>query len=302
MDRLDQLSLFLAIVDAGSLAAAARRTGRSPPVVTRVLGDLETELGVRLAERTTRRLSLTDAGLRLAEHARRLVGDFGESMRDVAGESAAPRGRLRISGPLTFGRLHLMPIVTAFLDAYPDVTVELSLEDRPIDLVEEGIDLALRIAHLDDSALLARRVGAVRRVVVASPRYLKRHGRPADPDDLAAHDIVLFANQANGPEWRFQSPDGNERRVRVSARLQVNRAEAAIDAARAGKGIVYVLSYQVADDLARGRLVRLLRNFERPAIPVHIVLPTARLMPPRVRAFLDFAVTRLQRLDVLREG
>ena len=301
MDRLDRLALFLAIVDSGSLAAAARRTGRSPPVVTRVLGDLETELGVRLAERTTRRLSLTDAGLRLAEHARRLVGDFDESMRDVAGEGATPRGRLRISGPLTFGRLHLGPIVTAFLDAYPDVTVDLSLEDRPIDLVEEGIDLALRIAHLDDSSLLARRVGAVRRIVVASPRYLKQRGQPADPADLAAHDVVLFANQANGREWRFLSPTGRERQVRVTARLQVNRAEAAIDAARAGKGIVHVLSYQVADDLARGRLVRLLRDFERPAIPVHIVLPTARLMPPRVRAFLDFAVPRLRRLDVLRE-
>ncbi len=300
MDRLDRLALFAAIADAGSLAGAARRTGRSPPVVTRVLGELEAELGVRLAERTTRRLALTDAGLRLAEHARRLAADFDGAMHDVAGKDAAPRGRLRISAPLSFGRLHMMPIVTTFLESNPHVTAELSLEDRPVDLIEEGIDLALRIAHLDSSTLVARRVGAVRRIVVASPRYLKRRGRPLHPDDLAAHDIVLFVNQANGPDWCFLSPDGAERQVRVSARLQVNRAEAAIDAARDGRGIAHVLSYQVADDVARGRLVRLLRPFERPPIPVHIVFPTARLMAPRVRAFLDFAVPRLSCLKVLR--
>ncbi|TXL80288.1 LysR family transcriptional regulator [Vineibacter terrae] len=300
MDRLDRLTLFLAIADAGSLVAAARRTGRSPPVVTRVLGELEAELGVRLAERTTRRLALTDAGMRLAEHARRLTADFDGAMHEVAGEGAAPRGRLRISAPLTFGRLHVMPIVTAFLESNPHVTAELSLDDRPVDLIEEGIDVALRIAHLDSGTLVARRVGAVRRIVVASPRYLKQRGRPAAPDELAAHDIVLFVNQANGPDWRFQALDGSEREVRVSARFQVNRAEAAIDAARDGRGIAHVLSYQVADDMARGRLVRLLRPFERPPIPVHIVFPTARLMAPRVRAFLDFAVPRLSCLKVLR--
>ena len=300
MDRLDELALFLSIADAGSLAAAARLTRRSPPSVTRILGTLEARLGVRLAERTTRRLVLTDAGLRLVEHARRLVADFDDSMRDIAGEGAAPSGRLRISAPLTFGRMQVMPIVMAFLDAYPQTMAELSLEDRPIDLVEEGIDLAVRIAHLDSSSLVARRVGAVRRVVVASRHYLKRHGWPADPDDLSAHAIVLFANQANGPLWQFQSTSGVRRHVRVDARLQVNRAEAAIAAACDGKGIVQVLSYQVAAELARGRLVRLLQEFEQPPIPVHIVFSTRRLMAPRVRAFLDFAVPRLVALPVLR--
>jgi DNA-binding transcriptional LysR family regulator len=196
--------------------------------------------------------------------------------------------------------MHVMPIVTAFLDAHPQTTAELSLEDRPVDLVEEGIDLALRIAHLDMSSLVARRVGAVRRVVVASPRYLKRHGRPADPTELSARAIVLFANQANGPLWQFQASDGTKRQVRVNARFQVNRAEAAIAAACDGKGVTRVLSYQVAAELARGRLVRVLQEFEQPPIPVHIVFATTRLMAPRVRAFLDFAVPRLAVLPVLR--
>lgn len=302
MDRLGELALFLAIADTGSLVAAAKRTRRSPPAMTRVLGDLEARFGVRLAERTTRRLALTDAGLRLAEHARRLIADFDDAMRDVAGEGAAPRGRLRISAPLTFGRLHLMPVVSAFLDAYPMISTELSLEDRPVDLIEEGVDLAVRIAHLDSSSLMARRIGSVRRVVVASPHYLERCIPPADPHDLSAHEIVLFANQANGPEWRFTSPDGVAFQVRVNARFQVNRSDAAIAAARDGKGIVQVLSYQVAADLARGTLVRLLREFEQPPIPVHVVFPTARLMAPRVRAFLDFAVPRLSKLDALRNS
>lgn len=208
MDRLRELALFLAIADTGSLVAAARRTGRSPPAMTRVLGDLEVRFGVRLAERTTRRLTLTDAGLRLAEHARRLISDFDDAMRDIAGEGAAPRGLLRISAPVTFGRLHVLPIVTAFLDAYPTISTELSLEDRTIDLIEEGVDLALRIARLGSSSLIARKIGSVRRVVVASPAYLKRCAPPANPRDLSAHEIVLFVNQANGPEWRFMSPDG----------------------------------------------------------------------------------------------
>jgi DNA-binding transcriptional LysR family regulator len=300
MDRIEELAVFLAIVETGSLAGAARQTGRSPPGVTRILNDLETRLGVRLAERTTRRLAPTDAGLRLAEHARRLTAEFEDAMRDAAGEAAAPRGRLRISAPLTFGRMHLMPVMLAFLDAHPQVSAELSLEDRPVDLIEEGIDTALRIAHLPESSMVARRLGAVRRIVVASPRYLRRRGRPGKPADLAAQDIVLFANAANSATWPFMV-DGGEREVRVAARFQVNRAEAAIAAACDGQGIARVLSYQVAEELKTGRLVRLLREFETPPIPVQLIFPSARLMAPRLRAFLDFAVPRLARLAVLRE-
>jgi DNA-binding transcriptional LysR family regulator len=301
MDRLEELTLFLAIADAGSLAAAARRTGRSPPAVTRILRDLEERLGVRLIERTTRQLALTDAGLRLAEHARRLLADFEEAMRDIAGEAAAPRGRLRISAPIVFGQRHVAPIVTAFLDLYPEVTAELSLVDRAVDLIEEGIDVAVRISHLASSSLVARRLGAVRRVLVASPDYLAHRGLPADPDDLAHHEIVLFMSQASGADWKFTGADGSERTVRVSGRFQVDRAEAAIAAARAGRGILSALSYQVAPDLVSGALVRVLDRFERPPIPVHLVYPGGRLITPRLRAFLDFAAPRLSRLDELRQ-
>ena len=300
MDRLNELSLFLAIVDAGSLVAAARRTARSPPAMTRALAQLERRLGLRLIERNTRRLALTDAGARLAEHARSLVGDFEDAMRDVAGESAAPRGKLRVSAPLIFGRRHMAPLVMAYLTAYPEVSAELSLTDGTVDLVEEGMDVALRIAHLGNSSLVARRVGAVRRIVVASPAYLAANGAPDRPDSLSGHEIVLFVNQANSAEWRFTDPEQGDISVRVNARFQVNRAEAAIAAARDGGGLLSVLSYQVASELADGTLVRLLQPFERPPIPVHLVMPTARLMPPRVRAFLDFVLPRLLALDVLR--
>jgi DNA-binding transcriptional LysR family regulator len=253
-----------------------------------------------LVERTTRRLAPTDAGLRLAEHARRLLAAFEDAMHDTAGEATTPRGRLRISAPLVFGRRHVAPIVTAFLDAQPEVTAELSLADRTVDLVEEGIDVAVRIGHLGSSSLVARRVGWVRRVVVASPRYLVRRGTPTDPGELADHEIVLFAGQAAGADWRFVEPGGGERTVRVAARFQVDQAEAAILAAREGRGILAALSYQVAPDLAAGALVRLLERFERPLMPVQLVHPSGRLLASRVRAFLDFAAPRLARLKELR--
>jgi DNA-binding transcriptional LysR family regulator len=299
MDRLDDLALYLSIVEAGSLAGAARRTRRSPPSVTRRLNELERRLGVRLLERNTRRLALTDAGRRLTEHARNLLADFDNAMRDITGEAAAPRGLLRLSAPLLFGRRHVTPIVLAYLAAYPTVTASLSLDDRPVDLIEEGVDVALRIAQLDDSSLVARRVGTVRRLFVASPGYLARKGTPRRPQDLAGHDIVLFVNHANTADWRFVDRSRQDVTVRVVARFQINRAEAAIAAARDGHGILSVLSYQVAAELADGSLVRVLRPFERPPIPVQLVVPTARLMPPRVRTFLDFALPRLSALEVL---
>jgi DNA-binding transcriptional LysR family regulator len=300
MDRLDDLALYLSIVDAGSLAEAARRTRRSPPSVTRRLNELERRLGVRLLDRNTRRLSPTEAGQRLAAHARVLLADFENAMRDAAGEAAAPRGLLRLSAPLLFGRRHLTPITLAYLAAYPQVSIALSLDDRPVDLIEDGVDVALRIAHLDDSSLVARRVGTVRRVCVASPAYLARKGTPRRPQDLPRHDVILFVNQANSADWRFVDQDRRELAVRVAGRFQVNRAEAAITAGRDGHGIVSVLSYQVAAELADGSLVRILRRYERPPIPVQLVVPTARLMPPRVRTFLDFALQRLAALDVLK--
>jgi DNA-binding transcriptional LysR family regulator len=302
MDRLDKLRRFLAIAEAGSLAAAGRRLGHSPPAVTRVLAALEQRLGVRLLERTTRRAVPTEAGRRLAEHARRLLADYDGAMREAAGEAAEPRGRLRVTAPLSFGRLHVAPVVIAFLAAQPGVAADLVLADRFLDLIEEEIDVALRIGWLGDSGLVARRVGAVRRMLVASPDYLRRRGTPADPRELAEHDLIVFDSRLGGTEWRFRLPDGGIQAMRPAARFAVNRAEAAVAAACEGGGVVSVLSYQVADDLAAGRLVGVLREFEEPAMPVQLVLPSARLMPSRVRAFLDFAAPRLSALAVLREG
>ena len=302
MDRLDDLALYLSIVDAGSLAAAARRTRRSPPAVTRRLNELERRLGVRLLERNTRRLAPTEAGRRLAAHARVLLADFDAAVRDTVGEAGTPRGLLRISAPLLFGRRHVTPVVMAYLAAYPEVSAEVVLDDRPMDLIEEGVDVALRIAHLEDSSLVARRLGVVRRILVASPGYLARRGVPRRPEDLSAHDIVLFANHASGPEWRFADGGKNDRVVRLKARFRINRAEAAIDAACKGHGILSVLSYQVASEVAEDSLVRILKRFERPPIPVQLVVPTARLMPHRVRAFIDFASPRLSALKVFERS
>lgn len=298
MDRIDELRLLLAILDGGSLAEAGRRLRLSPPAVTRAVAGLEERLGLRLFDRTTRRLTPTEAGRRLADHARRLVADYGEAMAEAAGEAGAPRGRLRIAAPLVFGRRHVAPVVTGFLAAQPEVTAELILSDRSVDLVEEGIDVAIRVGGLAETALVARRIGTLGRVLAASPAYLARRGIPAAPDDLARHDTVLFSALGALPEWRF----AGDIIVRIAPRFTVTQAEAAVAAAVDGQGIVRALSYQVAEELADGRLLRLLQAFEPPPAPVHLVFPTARLMAPRLRAFLDFAAPRLAGLAVLRDG
>lgn len=296
MDRLDEFRLFLAIIDSGSFAAGGQKFGRSPSSATRIIGDMEKRLGIRLLHRTTRKLSLTDAGARLAEYARRLVADFDEAVSHAIGDGNSLRGLIRLSAPTFFGRRHLAAVVSDFLDDHPDITIQLSLEDRLADLIEERIDVALRIAQLENSSLICKRVGQVRRVVVASPAYLKARGTPRTPDDLARHQAVLFVNQASAPAWRFRTRDGAQRSVKVPHRLEVNRAEVAIALAAEGKGIARVLSYQVASELADGSLVRLLKPYEMPPLPVQLVYPSSRLLAPRVRAFLDFAAARISRL------
>ncbi len=296
MDRLDELRLFLAIVDSGNFAAGGRRFARSPSSTTRIVGELEKRLGTRLLQRTTRKLSLTDSGARLAEQARRLLADYDDAIDDAAGEAASLRGNIRLSAPTLFGSRHMAPLVQEFLELHPDTTLQLSLEDRLVDLIDERIDIALRIGHLADSSLMARRVGEVRRVVVASPDYLRRHGRPRTPDDLARHHAVTFVNQANSAAWTFQRKRNGLLKVRVASRIEVNRAEAAIGLARNGMGLTRVLSYQVARELTEGSLVRVLGGYELAPIPVHLVYASARLLAPRVRAFLDFAAARIPQL------
>jgi DNA-binding transcriptional LysR family regulator len=303
MDRLDELRLFLAILDSGGLAAAARRLGYSPPAVTRGLAGLEERLGVRLLDRSTRRRRPTAAGERLAAQARHLLAEYDTALAEAAGEAAAPRGRLRVAAPLVFGRLHMAPVVTAFLAAQPRVSVELVLSDRNADLVEEGIDVALRIGELADAALVARRVGQVRMLAAASPAYLAARGTPATPAELVGHDLLHFAAPGREQaEWVFAASGGTPSPITVTPRFAVNTAEPAIDAAIAGQGIVRALSYQLAAALADGRLVRILREAEPPPRPVSLVFASARLLPARSRAFLDFAVPLLSALPVLRAG
>ncbi|WP_375786032.1 LysR substrate-binding domain-containing protein [Bradyrhizobium sp. Pha-3] len=296
MDRLEELRLFLAIVDSGQFAAAGRKFARSPSSTTRIVAELERRLGTRLLQRTTRKLSLTDSGARLAAQARRLLADYDDAIDGAIGEAASLRGNIKLSAPTLFGSRHIAPLVRAFLERHPDITLQLALEDRLVDLIDERIDIALRIGHLTDSSLRARRVGEVRRIVVASPDYLKRHGRPRRPDDLAQHYAVTFVNQASPAAWSFQHKQGGPQKVKVSSRMEVNRAETAIGLTRDGMGLTRVLSYQVADELAAGSLVRVLRDYEVAPIPVQLVYPSARLMAPRIRNFLDFAAGEIPQI------
>lgn len=294
MDRLDELAVFLAVLETGSLAGAARRLRRSAPAVTRTLSALEARVGARLVERTTRRLAVTEAGRRLAEAARPVLAGYDAAVAQA--EEGTLRGHLRVSAPLVFGRRHMAPVLAAFLDAHPQVTGELMLNDRNLDLLDEGLHVALRIATLADSSLIVRKVGEVRRVVAAAPAYLARRGTPARPADLAEHEIIYSSTQPGPTEWRFA---GGET-VRLRPRLMVNAVEPVVAAAVEGRGVTRVLSYQVADEFADGRLVRLLPDHEPAPIPVQLVTASGRLMPQRVRAFLDFAAERLAGLAVVR--
>jgi DNA-binding transcriptional LysR family regulator len=294
MDRTDAIAVFIAVADHGSFAAAARRLGRSPASVTRAVADLESRLGVRLLTRTTRAVSTTEAGQRFLGGAKRVLADLDEIERAAAGQGTAPRGELRLTAPILFGRLHVLPIVTEFLDRFPEVQAALALVDRPVDLVEEGLDVAVRIGALGESSAVATRVGALRRIVVASPDYLARRGTPQRPADLTDHDVVAFSGIAGVEHWVFRVAAGDVN-VAIRPRLVVSTAEAAIDAARAGFGLTRVLSYQAAGDVARGSLLRVLPGYEGDEVPIHLVYPGGRHPPPKLRAFLDFTTPRLRR-------
>lgn len=301
MDRIDELIVFTVILDAGSLVAAARRLRRSSPAVTRSLAALEQRVGVRLVQRTTRQLAPTEAGRRLASRARQLLADYGEAIGRVDEHQDVPlRGLLRVTAPSLFGRSHVTPIVANFLDAHPGIRIELVLTNRILDLVEEGLDIAVRIGRLADSSLVTRRVGQVRRVLFGSPDYLARRGRPHTLRDLRGHDIVFNSHPRVPPMWRFRA-SGQDRAVRFTPRFMVTDVEAVLLAAKAGRGLGRALSYQVADDFASGALVRLLRDFEPASLPVQLVVPTARHIPPSVRAFLDDAAQALTALHLIHE-
>ncbi len=297
MDRLEELATFVAILDAGSLVGASRRLQRSPPAVTRALSALEHRMGVRLVERTTRQLSPTEAGTALAERARTLLADYEQVLAGVS--QAQVQGVLRLTAPVQFGRRHVAPIVSTFLNKYPDVRVELTLNDRNLDLLEEGLDLAVRIGLLADSSLVARPVGSVRRVVVASPDYLARRGVPRTPSDLAMHDTIFGMARSPAREWRF-GPSQRGAVVRLTPRLLVDDVDAQLQAARAGRGIARPLSYQVTDELADGTLVRLLQDFEPDPVPVQLVTLSRSYVAPKTRAFMETALKIFRDIDVIR--
>jgi DNA-binding transcriptional LysR family regulator len=288
MDRIDAMQAFVTVADNGGFAPAARKLGLSPSAVTRLIAALEQRLGARLLQRTTRQVALTEVGTNYLERARRILADVEEAEAAAEGERTRPSGRLVVSAPVGFGRRHVSPIMSAYLKRYAEVSGELRLSDRLINLVEDGVDLAVRIGHLPDSSLVARQVGVMPRIVVASPAYLKARGEPKTPEAIASHDTIQFGAT---PEWRFVR-DGREFRVTIAPRFITNIADAGIQYAEAGGGLVDVMGYQAADAIKAGRLRTVLAKFQPAALPIHIVYPTSRLLSAKVRAFVDLVVER----------
>lgn len=296
MDRIDAMRVFVTAIDEGSLAAAARRLNRSPTAVSRALSFLETHVGVALLHRTTRSLKLSEAGERYAAACRRVLTDLEEADLLAGGERSAPRGTLTISAPPIVSEEVLRPIVDRYLDLYPDVSVRLLLLDRFVNLVDEGIDIALRIGHLADSSDIATRLGGdVRRVVVASPDYLANHPPIAEPADLAKHRIVAFSNFGL-ESWTFTPAKGSTipRTVHLTPRCIVNSVRAVAESAASGKGLTRLYSYHVAEHIRNGRLKIVLADAEHPPLPVHLLAPQGRMSVPKVRAFVDFAAPILR--------
>ena len=296
MDRIEAMKVFVAAIDEGSLAGAGRKLGRSPAAVSRAIAFLEAHAGTELLHRTTRSIRLSEAGERYASACRRVLTDLEEADLSVAGERTAPRGTLTLTAPPISGEEILRPIVDAYLDAFPAVAVNLVLLDRPASLVDEGIDIALRVAELPDSSLIAVRVGGdVKRVIVASPRYLAAHARIEEPADLAKHRIVTTTHFGHD-SWIFPPAPGSSiaRAVHFKARLVVNSVRAALASAVDGHGLTRLYTYHVAERVRDGSLRIVLRDAEPPALPVHLVTPYGRMSVPKVRAFIDFAAPRLR--------
>jgi DNA-binding transcriptional LysR family regulator len=289
MDRIDAMQAFVAVADLQGFAPAARKLGLSPSGVTRLIAALEDHLGARLLQRTTRSVTLTDVGARYLERIRRILADVEETEGSVQDERTRPSGRLVVSAPVGFGRLHVSPVMSAYLTRYPEVSGELRLSDRMINLVEDGVDLAVRIGHLADSTLVARHVGEMRRIVVASDGYLKQRGEPKTPEAIASHLTIQFGAMVASPEWHFVQ-DGREVRVACTPRFTTNSAAAAIQYAEQGGGLTRVLAYQAAEAIKAGRLRIVLEKFEQPPLPIHIVYPTSRLLSAKVRTFIDLVI------------
>ena len=295
MDRLEAMSLLIAVAEAGSLSAAGRKLGVPLPTVSRKISELEAHLMTRLLIRSTRKLALTEQGAAYVAAAKRILDEVSEAERAASGEHAAPRGDLVITAPIVFGRLHVLPVIAEFLKQWPEINVRLVLSDRNLHLIDDRIDIALRIGALADSAVAATRVGAVRRVVCGSPAYFAAQGVPKRPEDLAALSAVTFDQFSPPGHWTFRDPKSKrEIRAPVRSRLSVNTAEAAIDGAAAGVGVTRVLSYQAAQAIVDRRIEIVLADYEPEPSPVRLIHGQQELTPLKVRMLLDFAAPRLR--------
>lgn len=292
MDRYHAMRVLVRIADTGGFAEAARQLHLSPPAVTRAIAGLEDLIGARLLSRTTRTVKLTEVGKRYVDDCRRILAAIEEAEASAAGSHGKPTGVLTVTASVLFGQIYIMPIVTDFLSEYPDVTGRLLFLDRVTNLVDEGIDVAIRIGQLPDSSYSAIKVGTVRRVICGAPEYFEREGAPREPADLLKHRIVAATSAWTSLEWRFG--DQHKTSVHVRPAIFCNSNEGSISAARSGWGLTRVLSYQIGPDLNDGRLQIVLEDHEEPPLPVHVVHPEGRNASAKVRAFVDFAVARLR--------
>lgn len=293
MDRLQAMTTFVAVVETAGFASAARKLAVSPSVISRVMSELEAHLGVRLLTRTTRVVKVTDAGAAYFEDCRRILAEIDSAEQAAGGATATPRGQLTVTAPTLFGKLHVMPVVHDYLTRYPGATVNCWFVDRIVNMVDEGADVAVRIGELPASSLQAVSVGKVRRLICASPAYLKKHGTPKTPADLDDHVTIRTENLAGTPEWRFKS-GSKSIGIPITPRLTTTTNDSAIAAAVAGLGVARVLSYQVTEELAAGKLRIVLAEHEMAPLPVHVVHREGRHANQKVRAFLDLAIDTLR--------
>ncbi len=293
MNRLESMSLLITVVESGSLSAASRKLRMPLATVSRKISELESHLETRLLIRSTRKLELTDTGRKYVEACRQILEEVEEAERTASGEYAAPRGELVITAPVVFGRLHILPVVAEFLTAFPHINVQLSLTDRFVDLIEEHVDLAVRIGELPDSAMIATKIGVIREVVCGSPGYFTKHGIPKTPKDLSRHACISNRELTLPHSWIFTKGTAISA-IPVRSRLIVTTVEAAVDAAVADVGVTRLLSYQIAQYVESGKLKIILREYESPPWPVQLVYLSTRALPLKVRAFLDFATPRLK--------
>ncbi len=292
MDRFESMTAFVAVAREGGFSAASRALGVPLPTISRRVADLEAEVGVRLFHRSTRRVVLTDQGRTYHAACQRLLDDLRDADRSITGEYQTPRGELTVTASVGFGRIHLQPVATEFLQAYPDINLRLLLVDRIVNLVEEHTDIAVRIAPLLDSTLIARQLGQVRMVICASPEYLAMHGEPDTPDDLTKHDCIGWSSAGLTSGWWVRDR-GGDRTAPIRVRLSTTIAESARAAAEAGIGLAQIPCYQAEAAVAAGRLAIILSDFECAPLPVNLVYPSNRLVPLKLRAFVDFAAPRL---------